>query len=66
VIEIEASLHANDYPAEPPRDPVHDSYFCAACILHRLRQLPAGEKAMSYWTFSDQFVVSTCPARPYL
>ncbi len=42
-------------PSYSPRDPVHDSYFCAAWILHRLRQLPAGVEAMSYWTFSDQF-----------
>ena len=42
-------------PSYSPRDPVHDSYFCAAWILNRLRQLPSGVEAMSYWTFSDQF-----------
>jgi xylan 1,4-beta-xylosidase len=42
-------------PSYSPRDPVHDSYFCAAYILQKLRRVPAGVRAMSYWTFSDQF-----------
>ncbi|MCA9235193.1 MAG: hypothetical protein KDA44_06965 [Planctomycetales bacterium] len=42
-------------PSYSLRDPVHDSYFCAAYILQRLRRLPPEVKAMSYWAFSDQF-----------
>jgi xylan 1,4-beta-xylosidase len=42
-------------PSYSPRDPVHDSYFCAAYILQKLRRVPPGVRAMSYWTFSDQF-----------
>ncbi|HSV15561.1 MAG TPA: hypothetical protein VLI90_14970 [Tepidisphaeraceae bacterium] len=52
-------------PSYSPRDPVHDSYFCAAWILHRLRRLPAGVLAMSYWTFSDQFEESGLPNKPF-
>lgn len=52
-------------PSYSPRDPVHDSYFCAAWILHRLRQLPAGVEAMSYWTFSDQFEEAGLPDKPF-
>ena len=52
-------------PSYSPRDPVHDSYFCAAWILNRLRQLPAGVEAMSYWTFSDQFEESGIPDKPF-
>jgi xylan 1,4-beta-xylosidase len=52
-------------PSYSPRDPVHDSYFCAAWILHRLRQLPAGVEAMSYWTFSDQFEEPGPPTTPF-
>ena len=52
-------------PSYSPRDPVHDSYFCAAWILHRLRQLPAGVEAMSYWTFSDQFEEAGIPDKPF-
>jgi xylan 1,4-beta-xylosidase len=52
-------------PSYSPRDPVHDSYFCAAWILHRLRQLPAGVEAMSYWTFSDQFEEPGLPKAPF-
>lgn len=52
-------------PSYSPRDPVHDSYFCAAWILHRLRQLPAGVQAMSYWTFSDQFEEAGIPDKPF-
>ncbi len=52
-------------PSYSPRDPAHDSYFCAAWILHRLRQLPAGVKAMSYWTFSDQFEEAGIPDKPF-
>ena len=52
-------------PSYSPRDPVHDSYFCAAWILHRLRQLPAGVDAMSYWTFSDQFEEPGPPTSPF-
>ena len=52
-------------PSYSPRDPVHDSYFCAAWILHRLRQLPAGVEAMSFWTFSDQFEEPGPPTTPF-
>ena len=52
-------------PSYSPRDPVHDSYFCAAWILNRLRQLPPGVEAMSYWTFSDQFEESGIPDKPF-
>jgi xylan 1,4-beta-xylosidase len=52
-------------PSYSPRDPVHDSYFCAAWILHRLRQLPTGVQAMSYWTFSDQFEEAGIPDKPF-
>jgi xylan 1,4-beta-xylosidase len=52
-------------PSYSPRDPVHDSYFCAAWILHRLRRLPAGVEAMSYWTFSDQFEEAGIPDKPF-
>ena len=52
-------------PSYSPRDPVHDSYFCAAWILHRLRRLPAGVTAMSYWTFSDQFEEAGPPKTPF-
>ncbi len=52
-------------PSYSPRDPVHDSYFCAAWILHRLRQLPPGVEAMSYWTFSDQFEEAGIPDKPF-
>lgn len=52
-------------PSYSPRDPVHDSYFCAAWILHRLRQLPKGVQAMSYWTFSDQFEEPGPPNAPF-
>ena len=52
-------------PSYSPRDPVHDSYFCAAWILHRLRQLPKGVQAMSYWTFSDQFEEPGPPNTPF-
>ena len=52
-------------PSYSPRDPVHDSYFCAAWILHRLRQLPPGVQAMSYWTFSDQFEEPGPPTTPF-
>jgi xylan 1,4-beta-xylosidase len=44
---------------------VHDSYFCAAWILHRLRRLPAGVEAMSYWTFSDQFEEAGLADKPF-
>jgi xylan 1,4-beta-xylosidase len=71
-----ADIHASKWPNLPvqvtewgpsysPRDPVHDSYFCAAWILHRLRQLPAGVDAMSYWTFSDQFEEAGIPDKPF-
>jgi xylan 1,4-beta-xylosidase len=52
-------------PSYSPRDPVHDSYFCAAWILHRLRRLPSGVPAMSYWTFSDQFEEAGIADRPF-
>jgi xylan 1,4-beta-xylosidase len=52
-------------PSYSPRDPVHDSYFCAAWILHRLRRLPSGVTAMSYWTFSDQFEEPGPPNTPF-
>jgi xylan 1,4-beta-xylosidase len=52
-------------PSYSPRDPVHDSYFCAAWILHRLRRLPDGVQAMSYWTFSDQFEEPGPPNAPF-
>jgi xylan 1,4-beta-xylosidase len=52
-------------PSYSPRDPVHDSYFCAAWILHRLRRLPEGVLAMSYWTFSDQFEEAGIPDKPF-
>jgi xylan 1,4-beta-xylosidase len=52
-------------PSYSPRDPVHDSYFCAAWILQRLRRLPAGVEAMSYWTFSDQFEEAGIPSTPF-
>jgi xylan 1,4-beta-xylosidase len=42
-------------PSYSARDPVHDSYFCAAYVLQKLRRVPAGVRAMSYRTFSDQF-----------
>jgi len=52
-------------PSYSSRDPVHDSYFCAAWILERLRRLPAGVACMSYWTFSDQFEESGLPDKPF-
>jgi xylan 1,4-beta-xylosidase len=52
-------------PSYSPRDPVHDSYFCAAWILHRLRRLPEGVACMSYWTFSDQFEEAGLPNKPF-
>jgi xylan 1,4-beta-xylosidase len=52
-------------PSYSPRDPVHDSYFCAAWILQRLRRLPNGVAAMSYWTFSDQFEEAGIPNKPF-
>jgi alpha-L-fucosidase len=52
-------------PSYSARDPSHDSYFCAAWILHRLRRLPAGVQSMSYWTFSDQFEESGLPDKPF-
>jgi xylan 1,4-beta-xylosidase len=52
-------------PSYSPRDPVHDSYFCAAWILHRLRRLPHGVQAMSYWTFSDQFEEAGVADKPF-
>ena len=52
-------------PSYSPRDPVHDSYFCAAWILNRLRRLPPGVEAMSYWTFSDQFEEAGMPDKPF-
>ncbi len=52
-------------PSYSPRDPVHDSYFCCAWILHRLRRLPPGVQAMSYWTFSDQFEESGLADKPF-
>jgi xylan 1,4-beta-xylosidase len=52
-------------PSYSSRDPVHDSYFCAAWILHRLRRLPEGVICMSYWTFSDQFEESGIPSTPF-
>jgi xylan 1,4-beta-xylosidase len=52
-------------PSYSPRDPVHDSYFCAAYILQKLRRLPAGVEAMSYWTFSDQFEEPGPPSTPF-
>lgn len=70
------AIHASAFPKLPflvtewgpsysPRDPVHDSYFAAAWILQRLRRLPAGVEAMSYWTFSDQFEESGLPDKPF-
>jgi xylan 1,4-beta-xylosidase len=52
-------------PSYSPRDPVHDSYFCASWILRRLRRLPTGVTCMSYWTFSDQFEESGLPSTPF-
>ena len=52
-------------PSYSPRDPVHDSYFCAAWILHRLRRLPEQVTCMSYWTFSDQFEESGIASIPF-
>jgi xylan 1,4-beta-xylosidase len=52
-------------PSYSPRDPVHDSYFCCAWILHRLRRLPPGVLAMSYWTFSDQFEEAGIADKPF-
>jgi xylan 1,4-beta-xylosidase len=52
-------------PSYSPRDPVHDSYFCAAWVLHRLRRLPEGVLAMSYWTFSDQFEEAGIADKPF-
>jgi xylan 1,4-beta-xylosidase len=52
-------------PSYSPRDPVHDSYFCAAYLLQKLRRLPPGVEAMSYWTFSDQFEESGLPPAPF-
>jgi xylan 1,4-beta-xylosidase len=74
--DVQAAIRASKWPDLPilvtewgpsysPRDPVHDSYFCAAWILHRLRQLPAGVPAMSYWTFSDQFEEAGIPDKPF-
>jgi xylan 1,4-beta-xylosidase len=70
------AIHASKWPDLPvqvtewgpsysPRDQVHDSYFCAAWILHRLRQLPKGVDAMSYWTFSDQFEEAGIADKPF-
>lgn len=70
------AIHCSEFPDLPvqvtewgpsysPRDPVHDSYFCAAWILHRLRRLPPGVEAMSYWTFSDQFEEAGLPNKPF-
>jgi xylan 1,4-beta-xylosidase len=74
--DVQAAIRSSKWPDLPvlvtelgpsysPRDPVHDSYFCAAWILHRLRQLPAGVQAMSYWTFSDQFEEAGIPDKPF-
>jgi xylan 1,4-beta-xylosidase len=52
-------------PSYSPRDPVHDSYFCAAYILQKLRRLPEEVEAMSYWTFSDQFEEAGLPSTPF-
>lgn len=71
-----ADIHASTFPKLPllitewgpsysPRDPVHDSYFCAAWLLHRLRRVPDGVLAMSYWTFSDQFEEPGLPNAPF-
>jgi xylan 1,4-beta-xylosidase len=59
-------VHVTEWgPSYSPRDPVHDSYFCAAWILHRLRQLPPGVESMSYWAFSDQFEEPGPPTTPF-
>jgi xylan 1,4-beta-xylosidase len=52
-------------PSYSPRDPVHDSYFCAAYVLQKLRRVPAGVTAMSYWTFSDQFEETGRGPKPF-
>jgi xylan 1,4-beta-xylosidase len=52
-------------PSYSPRDTVHDSYFCAPYILEKLRRLPDGVTATSYWTFSDQFEESGPPPAPF-
>jgi xylan 1,4-beta-xylosidase len=38
-----------------PRDPTHDSYFSAAYILEKLKQVGSSADCMSYWTYSDIF-----------
>jgi xylan 1,4-beta-xylosidase len=38
-----------------PRDPTHDSYFSAAYILEKLKQVGSTADCMSYWTYSDIF-----------
>ena len=38
-----------------PRDPTHDSYFSAAYILEKLKQVGNTADCMSYWTYSDIF-----------
>lgn len=74
--EVLGAVHSSSWPNLPvlvtewgpsysPRDPVHDSYFCAAWILERLRRLPAGVVCMSYWTFSDQFEEAGLPNKPF-
>jgi sugar phosphate isomerase/epimerase len=66
------TLHMNDYPADPPREKINDSFRCfpgdgTAPIVEILRKLRAigGEKALSlelfsqkYWTM-DPFEVAT-------
>ncbi|MGN6366909.1 MAG: GH39 family glycosyl hydrolase [Phycisphaerae bacterium] len=52
-------------PSYSPRDPIHDSYIAAPWILERLRRLPTGVTAMSYWAFSDNFEEPGPPNQPF-
>jgi xylan 1,4-beta-xylosidase len=48
-----------------PRDPVHDSYHCAAYVLTKLKESRGQLQGMSYWTFSDLFEEPGPPTAPF-
>lgn len=51
-IELHYTEWSSSYSS---RDPIHDSYYEAAYILEKLKQVGSAANSMSYWVFTDIF-----------
>ncbi|MBN1998393.1 glycoside hydrolase [candidate division KSB1 bacterium] len=49
-------LHYTEWSSSyTPADPIHDSYFQAAYVLEKIKQIGDAANSMSYWVFTDIF-----------